>query len=220
MPNRTKDDLWERQPGESAQAYEAFAIYRDMGSNRSLRVVAEQLSKSDTLIKRWSREKKWGERCRAYDNHLDDVARQEALRKYKKMRTRHIGIALQLQEKALAELKNLPDGSMTPKDIIQFLDKATELERDNPLIWQGVLGSAIVTGAELVTGMILNVWLGLGVWDYSGMPFNYKGQICLPFSILWIFVSIAAVVIDDWLRYWLFGEEHPHYTLFRRGESR
>ena len=87
MPNRTKDDLWERQPGESAQAYEAFAIYRDMGSNRSLRVVAEQLSKSDTLIKRWSREKKWGERCRAYDNHLDDVARQEALRKYKKMRT-------------------------------------------------------------------------------------------------------------------------------------
>lgn len=94
------------------------------------------------------------------------------------------------------------------------------LEWDTPLIWQGVLGSAIVTGAELATGMILNVWLGLGVWDYSGMLLNYKGQICLPFSILWIFVSIAAVVLDDWLRYWLFGEERPHYTLFRRGESR
>ena len=65
-----------------------------------------------------------------------------------------------------------------------------------------------------------HVWLGLGVWDYSGMLLNYKGQICLPFSILWIFVSIAAVVLDDWLRYWLFGEERPHYTLFRRGESR
>lgn len=94
------------------------------------------------------------------------------------------------------------------------------LEWDTPLIWQGIIGSAIVTGAELATGMILNVWLGLGVWDYSGMPLNYKGQICLPFSILWIFVSIAAVVLDDWLRYWLFGEERPHYTLFRRGESR
>ena len=94
------------------------------------------------------------------------------------------------------------------------------LEWDTPLIWQGVLGSAIVTGAELATGMILNVWLGLGVWDYSGMLLNYQGRICLPFSILWIFVSIAAVVLDDWLRYWLFGEERPHYTLFRRGESR
>lgn len=94
------------------------------------------------------------------------------------------------------------------------------LEWDTPLILQGIIGSAIVTVAELATGMILNVWLGLGVWDYSGMPLNYKGQICLPFSILWIFVSIAAVVLDDWLRYWLFGEERPHYTLFRRGESR
>ena len=47
-------------------------------------------------------------------------------------------IALQLQEKALAELKNLPDGSMTPKDIIQFLDKATELERDNRMEEAGV----------------------------------------------------------------------------------
>ena len=73
------------------------------------------------------------------------------------------------------------------------------LEWDTPLILQGIIGSAIVTGAELATGMILNVWLGLGVWDYSGMPLNYKGQICLPFSILWIFVSIAAVVLDDWL---------------------
>ena len=54
------------------------------------------------------------------------------------MRTRHIGIALQLQEKALAELKNLPNGSMTPKDIIQFLDKATELERDNRMEEAGV----------------------------------------------------------------------------------
>ena len=94
------------------------------------------------------------------------------------------------------------------------------LEWDTPLILQGVIGSVIVTGAELATGMILNVWLGLGVWDYSGMPLNYKGQICLPFSILWIFVSIAAVVLDDWLRYWLVGEGRPHYTLFRRGESR
>lgn len=138
MPNRTKDDLWERQQGESPQAYEAFAIYRDMGPGRNLRTVAEQLSKSLPLIKRWSREKSWGERCRAYDNHVDEKARQTALRKYKNMRTRHIGIALQLQEKAIAELQNLPDGSLTPKDIIQFIDRATELERLNRMEEAGV----------------------------------------------------------------------------------
>ena len=83
-----------------------------------------------------------------------------------------------------------------------------------PLILQGAIGSGIVTVLELVSGIILNLWLGLGIWDYSNMPFNLLGQICLPFTLLWVAFSIVAVVLDDWLRYWLFGEDRPTYTLF------
>ena len=83
-----------------------------------------------------------------------------------------------------------------------------------PLILQGAIGSGIVTALELVAGIILNLWLGLGIWDYSNMPFNLLGQICLPFTLLWVALSIVAVVLDDWLRYWLFGEDRPTYTLF------
>ena len=50
MPNRTRDDLWERQKGESAQAYEAFVLYRDLGAERSHVKVAQQLGKSLSLI--------------------------------------------------------------------------------------------------------------------------------------------------------------------------
>lgn len=46
------------------------------------------------------------------------------------------------------------------------------------------------------------------------MPFNLWGQICLPFSVLWVFLAGIAVVLDDWLRYWLFREERPHYVIF------
>lgn len=83
-----------------------------------------------------------------------------------------------------------------------------------PLILQGAIGSGIVTVLELVSGIILNLWLGLEIWDYSNMPFNLLGQICLPFTLLWVALSIVAVVLDDWLRYWLFGEDRPTYTLF------
>ena len=83
-----------------------------------------------------------------------------------------------------------------------------------PLILQGAIGSGIVTVLELVSGIILNLWLGLGIWDYSNMPFNLLGQICLPFTLLWVALSIVAVALDDWLRYWLFGEDRPTYTLF------
>lgn len=83
-----------------------------------------------------------------------------------------------------------------------------------PLWKQGLIGAGIVTAAELVAGLILNVWLGLSIWDYSTMPLNFMGQICLPFCLLWILLSVLAVVLDDWLRHWLFGEERPHYVLF------
>lgn len=83
-----------------------------------------------------------------------------------------------------------------------------------PLALQGVIGACFITAMELVSGLILNVWLGLGIWDYSAIPLNFMGQICLPFGLLWILLSVVAVVLDDWLRYWFFGEERPHYVLF------
>ena len=84
---------------------------------------------------------------------------------------------------------------------------------------QAVAGALIATAAELVTGYIVNLWLGWGVWDYSDMPFNLAGQISLPSSLLWIVVSIAAAILDDWIRWRWFGEEKPHYTLIRWGKQ-
>lgn len=83
---------------------------------------------------------------------------------------------------------------------------------DMPLIRQGVIGAAAVTLAELAVGVVVNLWLGWGVWDYSGMPLNLWGQICLPYALAWIVLSVVAVVLDDWLRYWLWREERPRYV--------
>lgn len=84
---------------------------------------------------------------------------------------------------------------------------------DMPLALQCAIGAGIVTAAELAAGLILNVWLGLGIWDYSNMPYNLWGQICPQFSAAWLGLSLAAILLDDWLRYWLWGEERPHYTI-------
>ena len=87
-------------------------------------------------------------------------------------------------------------------------------EWNKPLILQSIQAAIFITAAEFLTGCIVNLWLKWNVWDYSNLPFNLFGQICLPFSILWIFVGTAAIISDDYLRYWLFQEEKPHYTLF------
>lgn len=83
-----------------------------------------------------------------------------------------------------------------------------------PLLLQGVIGSAMITFVELISGIILNIHLQLNVWDYHHLPFNFMGQISLQFTIMWIFLAMVAVVLDDYIRYKLWGEEKPHYTLF------
>lgn len=129
MPNKPRDDLWERQKNESQQAYEAFVVYRDLGAERSITRVVQELNKSRALIGKWSSRFKWVERCRAYDNHLDEIARREAEKRYKEMTSRHIEIATTLQTRALKSLKALPEDAISPKYIIQFLDKALAIEK-------------------------------------------------------------------------------------------
>lgn len=82
-----------------------------------------------------------------------------------------------------------------------------------PLPLQMLIGAAIITALEFITGCIVNLWLGWGVWDYSGLPLNFLGQICLPFSAIWFFLSAVGIVLDDLLRWKFFDGEKPRYTL-------
>lgn len=83
-----------------------------------------------------------------------------------------------------------------------------------PLVKQMFLSSVIITVLEFICGCIVNLWLNWNIWDYSELPFNVFGQICLPYSILWFFLSLLAIFFDDFLRHWLFGEKKPEYKLF------
>ena len=62
-----------------------------------------------------------------------------------------------------------------------------------PLLPRGVFGSMVITSAELLTGLLVN--RNYKVWDYRQEPLNFFGQICLPFSLLWIPVSLGAMYL-------------------------
>lgn len=77
--------------------------------------------------------------------------------------------------------------------------------------YQLFIGWCAVLILEFLSGCIVNLWLGWDVWDYSSMPFNILGQICLTYAFLWIPIVIIGILIDDWVRYKLLGEEKPRY---------
>lgn len=88
------------------------------------------------------------------------------------------------------------------------------------LLWHQMLACSImITVIEYIAGMFLNVALGLEIWDYSNMPLNLNGQICVPFMIAWFALSAVGIILDDYLRYWIFKEEKPHYVLWRKNDA-
>lgn len=82
------------------------------------------------------------------------------------------------------------------------------------LLTQMILSAFIITGLELITGYIVNMKLHWNVWDYSGMPYNLFGQICLAYSMIWLVLSLACIFIDDWIRWRVFDEEKAIYKWF------
>ncbi len=134
MPKSEYGAAWERQPKESAPAYEAFSIYRDMGAERSLQAVATRLSKSLPLMKRWSRAWSWGERVRQYEDSLQREAQakayQKAVNSLAEMQTRHIKTAVLMQKIAVQALDALDPATLTPQDIARLIKEGSKLESD------------------------------------------------------------------------------------------
>ena len=69
-----------------------------------------------------------------------------------------------------------------------------------------ICGTFIITSAEFVTGLLVNIYMGMDVWDYSEMRYNLMGQICPFFSLLWSFVSLPCVYLSGIIRKYIFEE--------------
>ena len=74
-----------------------------------------------------------------------------------------------------------------------------------PMLLYCILGGAVISLLELGTGAFLNLGLGLDIWDYSSLPLNYKGQVCLLFSFFWCLLCMPANVLARFMRTKIFG---------------
>lgn len=82
------------------------------------------------------------------------------------------------------------------------------------VLLQMVISAVIVSELEFITGYIFNIGLNCGIWDYSDVSLNLMGQICIPYSLLWMLIAPAMIYVDDNIRCNLFGEERPVYRFW------
>lgn len=125
----TPPDPWERQKGESARAYEAFATYRDMGASRSHNKVVQKLGKNRATISLWSSKYEWVKRVSAWDAEQDRITREAQINEIKNMRKRHADLANAMLVKAAKALQRLPDDEIKAMDVSRMVETASKLER-------------------------------------------------------------------------------------------
>ena len=86
-----------------------------------------------------------------------------------------------------------------------------QLPWDIPLWIQAICCAVLVNAVELAAGVVLNLWLGLDIWNYSDLPFNLWGQICPRFFAVWLLLCLLFIPVFDRMRYTVEGGEKPHY---------
>ena len=85
------------------------------------------------------------------------------------------------------------------------------IEWEVPFYIQCTLGALVATLGEVITGVIVNILLGLNVWHYNILAF-FWGQCSLPFCCIWFLLSGVCIILDDIIRWKWFGEDKPHYV--------
>ena len=65
--------------------------------------------------------------------------------------------------------------------------------RSKNLFLRAAICAVIITVVEFICGCIVNLLFDLSVWDYSEVPYNLLGQICLLYSFYWIILSLIFI---------------------------
>ena len=91
------------------------------------------------------------------------------------------------------------------------------LSFDCDYIVQILISTILCTIGEGISGIILNIWLQLNVWDYSKMTFGtfFFGQCNVLFCFAWaLIISVVIFYCDAYNYYILKIEPCPYYVIF------
>jgi hypothetical protein len=123
---------WEQQPRESAKAFQAFVMYRDMGVQRSVLAVGRALGKSRQLLDKWSQLHMWTERAQTSDAMMQRHEMEAQIEARKERAVRQVKMARRFQDIAAAKLNSPKFAGKVrqPRDVLAYGRVGIQLERE------------------------------------------------------------------------------------------
>lgn len=122
--------VWDMRDDESARAYQAFAVYRDMGAGRSLVRLSQEHGKSIATVTLWSTRHAWADRVRAFDAEAGRRAAAKSLNDHAEVRARQAKLGRLLQSKGEERVTALVPLDLAPAEAVKTIIDGAKLERD------------------------------------------------------------------------------------------
>jgi hypothetical protein len=125
-------------PCESAKAYAAFRIYRELGPKRSIRATASNSGHHASQIGRWASKHFWKHRAALYDKHIRNQIEPDDFTKEKQLLRRQFN-ELKLAERLSMQVIETFDRRKEELnvDILELLRMAIKAARLLPLVHKG-----------------------------------------------------------------------------------
>ncbi len=65
------------------------------------------------------------------------------------------------------------------------------------MLAKAAAGALIITVFEFFVGIVVNMWYGWDVWDYSGKMLNILGQVCPEYSLAWFLICFTVLAVSE-----------------------
>ena len=130
-------ESWERLAGESAGAFAAFCVFRDVGAERNIRKAVESVEKDvDVQAKKyrvwrnWCTQFRWRERAADYDRYIEKLKQGELRKTIEAQGEMHRAVTGKMLEVAKKKLDTMNPAELSQGNLTEWVNTAIKAERE------------------------------------------------------------------------------------------
>ena len=132
---------WELLPKESAEAFAAFVVYRDLGFGRSIKLAIEKVADNSNSVcaysqsysswRKWAADYRWKERAADYDRYDEQMKQNEHRKTIEAQGEKHREVTGLMLDVAKKKLQTMQPDDLSAGGVVEFVETAVKIQNDN-----------------------------------------------------------------------------------------
>lgn len=122
-------ELWERQPREKNDAYDAFMYFCEIDENKSIENVAARIGRNLKTVKGWLKKYDWHTRKNAYNTYKVQEVQKKRIEELTAMLERQVKIGQRLQIDSMESIRQRGLDKASFHSLAEIMKIGMEMER-------------------------------------------------------------------------------------------